>query len=110
MATTNDSKIIVKQGETITHISLFEDESGTAQDLTDWTGRLQVRSQADDTGTALYEVTDYAFTDSGLASVDVAPTITPGVYVYDERFVDGDGDVIFTDTNLFIVQQPVSKV
>jgi hypothetical protein len=110
---TTDNTIPLKPGETYSLIGSIRDESGNLQDLTGWTGLVQVRRRDDDAeeDDPLLEFSDFVFTSIGVYSVDVvAPEdFTPGKYEWDARFEDADGEVMYTDTADFVVRRRKTK-
>lgn len=99
MATPNGTfDIVATQGKTFVLTSAYQNDDGTAIDLTGYTGRMQVRasSTAEDLIVELTEANGRFLIPSPstgqvrfqITAADMAG-LAPGVYVYDSELVNG---------------------
>lgn len=90
--------IVADQGATFTRVITWKDSLGTPVDLTNYTARMQLRSQIDSAGAAVFELTTENNRISlggtaGTITLTAAATATAAVaadtYVYDLELVTG---------------------
>lgn len=103
--------IVANQGATF-NFNFTVSTSGTAWNLSDYTGRMQVR-QAYESTTTLINVTSMTMTSAGHVSITVdantMATVPAGRWVYDLEIESSGGEVTRLLEGKFIVNPEVTK-
>lgn len=117
MPNTFDTKLVRKQGSTLSAAYVVQDEDGntSTENISGWSVEVNVRQYAD---SAIADVS--VSTAAGTVTIDntakiitVGPsttvTLDPGKYVYDIKITKASGEIYLTETFAFVVPQPVTR-
>lgn len=105
MPWTNDSDIVVMVDGSFDLPFLITDESDNPQDLTGWSALFEVRTSPGASGAAAISYTEadtgnIALTEAGVGTVSGLAVVAAGVYTWNLRLTDTDGDPIHLPVDL----------
>lgn len=110
--------IVADQGATFQRVVTWKDKDGNAQNLTDFTARMQVRDTTDDTDGAVLSLTTansritlggVAGTIALLVDATTMAAIPAEQYVYDMELVSSAGVVTRLVQGTFVVTPEVTR-